>query len=297
VASFVTRRGPPGRGRRYSRLRGLVESALSAAYSGDWPARLRGAFGSTRVDLARHTLAILPPGMPALRLAFASDLHLGPTTPPAVLDEALRLLAGCRPDVLVLGGDYVFLEATARRLADLEEWVARVPAPVKLAVMGNHDLWADDVAIAAALERGGARVLVNDAVRLPGAHGGLAVVGLDDPWTGVLDVERGFAAAGDAEARLVVCHAPEVIPHLPGRGPALLVCGHTHGGQVALPWGPVVVHGRYGRRYPAGRYRVDDYDLVVSRGLGVVEVPLRLYAPPDVVVLDLVERPRARELA
>ena len=165
--------------------------------------------------------------------------------------------------------------------------MARIPAATKVAVLGNHDLWTEHAVIEAALERGGARVLVNQALRLPPPHDDVAVVGLDEPWTGAPDPERAFGEAGDAPVRIAVAHAPEGYPFVRGRGAALMLCGHTHGGQIATPRGPIVVHGPLGRRWPAGLYEVDGLPLFVSRGLGAVDFPLRLYAPPDVSLFTI----------
>ena len=68
------------------------------------------------------------------------------------------------------------------------------------------------------------------------------------------------------------------------------MCGHTHGGQVALPSGPVVVHGKHGRMYPAGLFDVGPMKLFVSRGLGAVDLPIRAYARPDVALLAFTRR-------
>ena len=66
-----------------------------------------------------------------------------------------------------------------------------------------------------------------------------------------------------------------------------MLCGHTHGGQIALPSGPVIVHGRLGRRWPSGLHLIGDMHLFVSRGLGIVDIPLRANAPPDVALFTL----------
>jgi uncharacterized protein len=221
------------------------------------------------------------------RLAFASDLHIGPLTPPRLLENAFRMLADLAPDVLVLGGDYVFLDVTAAMARELTALVAAVPARTKLAVLGNHDLWTHHEVIEEALQRAGCRVLVNDAARLPAPHDDFAIVGIDEPWTGRADGTRAFAAAGDAPIKIAIAHAPEGLPFVEGRGASLLLCGHTHGGQVALPSGPFVVHGPLGRRWPSGLHRLGDMHLFVSRGLGIVDVPLRAYAPSDVSLFTL----------
>jgi len=72
-----------------------------------------------------------------------------------------------------------------------------------------------------------------------------------------------------------------------GRGASLMLCGHTHGGQIALPSGPVVVHGPLGRRWPAGFHDADGVPLFVSRGIGAVDLPLRAWAPSDVALLEI----------
>ena len=133
-----------GRGRNYSRARGAVESCLRVVYRGGWPARVWGAVpGRCRVRIARVALPLRPAGAAPLRLGFASDLHIGPTTPPALLDAAFDALARARLDVLLLGGDYVFLDADDAVASRLAALVTRVPARRKLAVLGNHDLWTN----------------------------------------------------------------------------------------------------------------------------------------------------------
>ena len=97
-----------GRGTGYSRARGAWEAILRTAYAGDWPARAWGRVpGATEVARVRHSVACLAVGSRPVRLAYASDLHIGPTTPERILENATKILADARPDVLLLGGDYV----------------------------------------------------------------------------------------------------------------------------------------------------------------------------------------------
>ncbi len=290
-----------GRGRGYTALRGGVESILRVAYAGGWPAALWGRTPLARVGITRHTLPLLPEGAPPLRVGFVSDLHLGPTTPSRLVDEAFAHLAGARLDVLLLGGDYVFLDTSAAKERELAARVGTIASVTKLAVMGNHDLWTAHDGLERALREGGAQVLTNACVTLPAPHGRVAVVGLDEPWTGRLDAPAAFRGAGDADALIVLCHSPDGLPdaaralaRLPRRPEALFVCGHTHGGHVATPWGPLIVPGRVGKRFPCGLFDADAADgmtLFVSRGVGGVELPIRTFARPEIAVLDLVARP------
>lgn len=278
-----------GRGKRFTARRGGVEALLRAAYMFDWPARLWSRFpGACDVRVERRVLRALPPRMPPLRVAFASDLHLGPTTPDELLCRAEDVLLAARPDVLLLGGDYVFLDATPKKAARLAEFVRRIEAPRTFAVMGNHDLWTEHRLLEAALEGAGASVLVNEGVRLEGAHDRVLVCGIDDPWTGSPDASKAFRRKRPGDVVIAFSHAPESLPLARAFDPVLLLCGHTHGGHVALPGGvPIVAPGPLSRKHPAGSYQVGTSTLMVSRGLGGIEIAFRAFAPPDVVVVDL----------
>jgi predicted MPP superfamily phosphohydrolase len=281
-----------GRGRGYSRWRGFLESALEVLYPGDWPARLWALLPTSHnLSVKRHSLELPEGAGPRCRVAFASDLHVGPTTPYSLLERAFEAIRTEQPDVLLLGGDYVFLEATPARLRALRTLVESVPCSVKLAVLGNHDLWTCDRAIAEALSLAGVRVLVNEAATLPKPWNDVAIIGLDDPWTGHRNPAPATAKAEDAPFRIVLCHSPDGLGLIPDLRFDLFLAGHTHGGQVATPWGPIVLpHGRLCREYPAGFGHFGSGAVYVSRGVGGVELPVRTFATPDVAIVDLIRK-------
>jgi predicted MPP superfamily phosphohydrolase len=263
-------------------IHAFMEHLLSILYLGDWPARAWGLLpASRRVDAHTLRLPVLPAGARPLRLAFLSDLHIGPTTSRHTLGRARDLVHDHGVEVLLLGGDYVFLEATPARLDRLDDFVRSLDVPRVLGVLGNHDRWTHRDRIEGRLTACGVRVLCNERLHLE--EHGLVIDGLDDPWTGTPEVP-----SGDSPARIVLCHSPDGLA-TPGLGAFdLYLCGHTHGGMIASPWGPLVLpRGDLCRSYPHG---VGDHDLgpiVVSRGIGGVEVPVRLFAPPDVWIIDL----------
>lgn len=289
----MLRLGSEGRGKDYRPLRGVVESVLRLAYVRDWPASLWGRVPrSCDVRVVRRELDVLPPGARRVRLGFVSDLHIGPTTPKALLERGFDLLRDADLDVLLLGGDYVFLDATAAKARTLAELVERVPARTKLAVLGNHDLWTRHGVLESALRGAGVRILVNEKIEVAER---VVLVGLDDPWTGELDARSGLMEVDPSDALVVLCHSPDGVPavvaELERRGRnarAVYLCGHTHGGQIAAPWGPLYAPGPMGLTYPHGLHRVGPLFVHVSRGLGTTELPIRAFAPPDVVVVDLV---------
>ena len=139
----------------------------------------------------------------------------------------------------------------------------------RFGVLGNHDLWADDRAIVGALTADGGRVLVNERATLPAPYEHVSICGLDDPWTGMRDPQR--ALQGADGVRIVLMQAPEALLLLEAERFDLAVCGHTHGGHIALPGGvPIVVPGPLSRRYPHGRFELTSglagpRTLIVSR--------------------------------
>lgn len=266
-----------------------MESALELLYRGDWPAHLWSAVPtSRRVAVSRHSISRSAPGGQTCRVAFASDLHVGPTTPVSLLREAFAAIRRERPDVLLLGGDYVFLEAIPSRLAILQSLVESVSCPTKLAVLGNHDLWTTDHAIVDALTEAGVRVLVNEAFPLPAPWSDVVVVGLDDPLTGRCNAMTAAAGLNGQPFRIVLCHSPDGLALMSGLPFNVFLAGHTHGGQIAAPWGPIVLpNGPMCSEFPSGFAQFGQGLVYVSRGLGTVELPIRSFAPPDVLLLEL----------
>ena len=254
-----------------------------------WPASLaRLLGGQRRLRVVEHEVDLAGPGLPraTLRIGFASDFHAGPITHPALLARACDALAAIRPDLLLLGGDFVSLDASA--IGPLAARLGQVPAPLgRFAVLGNHDYWNGARLVAERLEASGIRVLRNEAVTLPAPYQGIVLCGLDDDLAGVPEPLASFAPRG---IRLLLMHGPSGLLAADGAPFALALCGHTHGGQIALPGGrPILLPpGPLSRRYPAGRYQPGPgRTLIVSRGVGYSTVPVRAFSPSEVVLCHL----------
>ncbi|NYI21853.1 metallophosphoesterase [Sphingobium indicum] len=228
-------------------------------------------------------------------VALLTDSHLsGPDNSPERMARIVALVNGLRPDLILLGGDYIGDDkggATYDPAQSIAPFAAlRAPLGV-VAVLGNHDA-RKHTAISrrqwgTLFARIGIRLLDNQAVR----RGPLAVGGLRDIYTGQPDIPKTLdAMQALGGAPLMLSHGPDAFPLLPDR-PMLTLVGHTHCGQVALPLaGIVYVPSRYGTRYACGAYREGQRTLVVSAGLGTSGLPIRMLAPPDVWLVNI--RPR-----
>jgi predicted MPP superfamily phosphohydrolase len=275
--------------RNFDWRRRAWERIQSIATSSGWPGSLaRSLFGVPEIDVRSYEIPLLhPPAARPLRIAFAADFHAGPTTTPEILEAACKLLASSSPDVLLLGGDFVTLNA--HYIDPLIELLGAIHAPLgRFAVLGNHDLWVDFQYIERRLDHAGIHILTNQNSRLAPPFHDVWICGLDDHWSGSPVAESAFAGAEGI--RILLMHQPSGLLDLHGERFDLAFCGHTHGGQIALPGGrPIVVpQGMLSRRYAGGRYDIPDGGtLIVSRGVGCTTLPFRLNSVPDIVSCTL----------
>jgi uncharacterized protein len=185
---------------------------------------------------------------------------------------------------VLFGGDFVTVRASSIiRLAPL---LAAIPAPLgKLAVLGNHDLRAHRATVLGALSDAGVRVLDNEPLRLPAPFDDVTICGVSDVLRG--NPRPDLAIDGTTGTRIVLMHSPEALRAIGDRAFDLALCGHTHGGQIALPWGtPVVMSGGdLNRQYASGLFTLQGEQarrLLVTNGVGCSTAPVRLFAPPEV---------------
>lgn len=230
-----------------------------------------------------------------LRVAAIADVHAGaPFIDEAKLRRIVAETRAARPDLVLLLGDYVIQgvkgghpiapERTAKLLGRLH---ARLGV---WAVLGNHDGWLDGGRVARALERNGIQVLEDEAVQLGAGDRAFWLAGLSDLWTGQADIAKTLAAVSGDRPVLLMTHNPDVFPRVPRRV-ALTLAGHTHGGQLRLPFlGSPVLPIDAGEKYARGHVVEGGRHLFVSTGIGTSIVPLRLGVPPEISVLRLFAR-------
>lgn len=236
------------------------------------------------------------PAHRGLRVALVSDLHVGsPFWGPSHVRELVQTINRLRPDVILLAGDYMIdhvplgTKVSPETIADV---LAPLSAPLGVfAVLGNHDCWNDPAKVRAAFVGRGLTVLEDEAVTLSFRGQPLTLVGLADQLTHPgrdAEVLAGLPTRDDASV-LVLVHEPDTFAHLDGRA-SLVLAGHTHGGQVKLPWlgrPRIGIATRFGERYAAGAVVEDGRHLFVTTGIGTSVFPIRLGVPPEIALLTL----------
>jgi predicted MPP superfamily phosphohydrolase len=221
-----------------------------------------------------------------------SDLHAGaPYINDAKIRRVVTMANDAKPDLILLAGDFVTRGVIGGRRYPVERLgtlLKPLHAPLGVhAVTGNHDHWAGQQLIAAAIEAAGIPVLENRSVTLRRGSRTIYLAGIGDYFSDADNPSKALAGVPRGEIALCLTHSPDVFPELPEKC-ALTIAGHTHGGQVWLPFfGRLIVPSHYGQRYAAGLIREGGKTLFVSTGIGTSIIPVRFLVPPEVTILDL----------
>lgn len=244
--------------------------------------------------LSRYEVPGNPTALKGLTIAVIADLHAGSTfVDETKIDRVVALTNAAKPDLVLLTGDYV--RSVSRSLGGrhipipvIAQHLKHLSAPLGVyAVIGNHDRWEDAGSVAAAFAAVGIRVLENQNVTLSTSRGPVHLAGIGDLYTKAHEPQRALAGLSADAPVLCFTHTPDLFPELPPAC-ALTVTGHTHGGQVRLPFmGRPVVPSRFGDRYAAGHIKEGKKALFVSTGIGTSMVPVRFGVPPEVSLLRL----------
>ena len=260
-------------------LKGLLASAAGVIAGG-------GGYGYVyerhELEVTRTVVPVigLPPALAGLRIGFLTDVHRSYWVSHDDVTHAVAKMMNERPDLIVLGGDYVTW-GDREYVGPSAEALHPLAAPHGVfGILGNHD---DDHDMPAALARNGVQMLKDARTRLTIRNETLELVGIRY-WT---KRQSDIAALmrGAKGATILLAHDPRRLTEAAALNIPLVLAGHTHGGQVVLPG----IGAPAARKFPvlAGLARRDQTTMFVSRGIGTIYLPLRLNCPPEVAVLSL----------
>lgn len=223
-----------------------------------------------------------------LTIGFVSDTHIGPHFRTDDLRPTLEFLRKARPDILVLGGDYVsesprFIDPS---IATLEDMAATAKIGT-WAILGNHDVANTPERVIEALDRAKISVLINESAEVQTDRGPLWLVGIDDAVLGQPDLPKAFGDIPADAPTIALWHEPDRAERVVPYDPLFMLSGHTHGGQIRLPGIAGAAAPVLGKRFQLGRYDVQGMPLYVSSGIGMYRPPLRFNCPPEVVMITL----------
>lgn len=228
----------------------------------------------------------LPDAFDGFTILHLSDLHIDAL--PDLADNLRTRLQTIDVDLCVLTGDFRFkTHGTCQQVYDrMEHLLAGIQARAGIfGVLGNHDCFD----MVATFKHMGLHVLVNESLALPRDGQRIWLAGVDDPhYYGCSDVSLALADVPQKAFKLLLVHTPEIYAEAAQAGADLYLCGHTHGGQICLPWiGPIETHATCPRRYVRGRWRHGQVQGYTNVGCSASGVPVRFFCPPEIGLITL----------
>ncbi len=230
----------------------------------------------------------LPAGLDGLTIGQLTDLHVGPLVDASQVARAAKALMAHTPDLITLTGD--FISRSADYAASCANALAQLSAPLGVfAVLGNHDYWAGRIdETIAQLERVGIRVLRNENVTIGAGNGRICLIGVDDVWDTQPNLPLAMAGVSQDMCKIALVHHPDYVEETAKYEVDLQLSGHSHGGQVRLPFIGALFLPAMAIKYPMGLQWVNAHtQIYTSRGIGDVALPVRFNCSPEVTLLRL----------
>ncbi len=280
--------------------RALIVNGIRAAVAGTLGT---GFFRRDSIEVVRNDVPIqgLPRPFVGFRIAQISDIHSSFWVSEPYIRRCVEVINGLNGHMVALTGDFItggtlFLNGKMGRFNP--EYLDRciralrhLRSPLLLAVLGNHDMWSgkkEALRIAQALENIGILVLRNQGITIRREGAEIRVIGVDDYWSQSFNLQKALRDLPMDETRILLCHNPDVNDEWSGatdRGVDLILSGHTHGGQINIPWiGAPFLPSRFGQKYRAGAVRDGKRWTYVNRGAGTLIFPFRLNCPPEITL-------------
>jgi predicted MPP superfamily phosphohydrolase len=245
------------------------------------------------VETVHLKLPRLPRAFAGLRITQISDIHMGSWMNLDRFQQVADIVLAQKPDLLLITGDFLFghsfNEASKGDLKDLITVLSPLAAELpSFAVLGNHDYWTNSKAVREMLGACQITELTNTVFTLKRGSENLHLCGVDDVWEGDVQLENVLNQLTDDSAAILLAHEPDFADTSAATGRFdLQVSGHSHGGQVVIPYyGPPILP-LLGQKYPSGLYKVGEMIQYTNRGVGTGMLPVRFNCPPEITLFIL----------
>ena len=244
-----------------------------------------------QVPVRKHGL---PKGLSGLKIVQFSDTHIGFQYGLKELEKHIQTINDLQPDIICFTGDLLDEPHTFSTPDLIVPILQQLNAPFgKFAVYGNHDHGGNGTRLyKSIMEKSGFQVLLNTNKRISLPDGSLLyIAGIDDAMLGRPDISASMKEIPDHAFTIILSHAPDLADSISGQSTASMqLSGHSHGGQVQLPWLGPLITPPYGSKYLEGSYQVSanhPLELYVNRGLGTTRMPLRFGSIPEITLFTL----------
>ena len=224
-----------------------------------------------------------------IKIVFASDFHIKPHQQKR-LEKIVKTINKQTPDLVLSTGDYVsgHTQESTMDPEKITEELSKVKSKYGFyTTLGNHDGWYGPNEVQKHLENNGIKVLNNENVKLNIKGKEFYIVGIEDMSTGEADLYKAIGTID--KPAILLSHTPDIFPKVP-KSLNLTLSGHTHGGQVRIPFfGPIFTASDYHDKYAKGIIIEKDKKLITTTGIGVSIFPIRFNCAPEVVVIEFVD--------
>lgn len=265
--------------------RSLNSVFVALALAGGYPF----AIEPNIVHLNRYVISLpaLPPAFHGFTIAHLTDFHLGPLVSASYVENIVERANALRPDLIVCTGDYVRQRNSREEIDQVWPLLSRLQARHGVfSVLGNHDHWADTERSLYWLERSGQNIR-HQCREISRGKERILFGGAGDYWEDELRIDEIFSNSDEGECRILLSHNPDSMDSNYETNLSLVLSGHTHGGQVVVPFaGPPILPVK-NKRYASGLIATARGPLFISRGLGWSILPIRFNCPPEIALLKL----------
>ena len=278
--------------------RHFIKLTAKAAAASVLGGSIYGVFEAKWLRVTRVNIALpnLPQAFRGMNIAFVADFHHSEMVPANYIKRAVSMVNALGADLILLGGDYVtagrpltFWGVGPKYIQPCFEILKNLHARYGVfAVAGNHDSRAGIRKVNEAIAEAGFENLTNRGVWLERDGARLRICGVGDLVTQRQDVATALAGVTDRDAALLLTHNPDALEYFTDRRIGLALCGHTHGGQVALPViGSPIVPSGYGNKYRYGMVHGPHVGGYVTSGVGTLPLAIRINCRPEIALLTL----------
>jgi uncharacterized protein len=260
----------------------------TVALAGSYPVLIERNI--VQVNRYRIPVPNLPPSFNGFTIAHLTDLHYGPLVSESFIEKVVQRTNKLGTDAIVCTGDFVHERNSIGAIEKLWPILAKLEAKHGVySVLGNHDHWADFDRSLYWLERTGQNIR-HACKPVYRGRDRILIGGAGDYWEDQLRIDKAFFCSDENECRILLCHNPDSIDTKYNTPLSLVVSGHTHGGQVVIPfYGPPVLPVK-NKQYSSGLIETPKTQLFISRGIGWSMYPIRFNCYPEIAVLELVKQ-------